>query len=290
MFNKFRAYSKVFGIIDATKVIIRGIIMEKKDFIVVLDTTELPRLMGNQLPRHVLNALIIKATDAASARQLYLGMLGQKLASIVNDSVYVYDISEISSKLTSVDAAGKDLPVWSFLPLNGSRPQKQASTNQAVVPQQSAPQPRNAVPAMGGSPRSQEFRQNEDTRPTTSKPLTKEQQALAASAGAFTSVGNSNEGVNPKINSAVGKNLNLTNPGVSPTTSEALTSDKASLLRKVGVQLNESNIIEDPDLDAEIAQVKGFKFDNEELSSIDPSTGVLDDATIEQLRKETEGA
>lgn len=265
------------GIIDRLKIWIRSKLMEKKNYLVVVDTTDAPTRVT--LPKGILNTYIIRATDPMAAKKILMGMFPRGLADQLRTALYVYELESLLQALANEDELGR-LPLFSFNPLTGGRPARQTDVqlmsigSQTLAPNTSAPatapepvlvsKPQQQVQQQPVMPktvtrgsRTQEFQQGPENLPATSNRLTAEQADLVKRLGAVPTPAGSNEAVNPRINAATGVN---SIPG-------NIAPDQAEILARLRVQLPQPEV--DPALQREIAEVGGAALIDEDLTRID---------------------
>lgn len=242
--------------------------MNKQTFLAVIDTTEERRPIN--VPKGIINTYLVKAVDENHARQIILRTMIPQIANQLVNHVYVYPIQPILDSIDYADETGKTLPMFSFMPLNGTRPPKvlllpdmrkqdQSAEKTEADPQEPTkePQPATVVPKRTVIPpvvqpknvrqvRSVDFqRPDYQNPPTTSNTLTPEQAQIIHSMGALPLANGSDEGANPRINSSIGRNANLSRPQVSRGPSDSLTPEQAALLRSVGVNETQPILVEE---------------------------------------------
>lgn len=239
--------------------------MNKQTFLAVIDTTEERRPIT--VPKGIINTYIVKAVDENHARQIILRTMIPQIANQLVNHVYVYPIQPILDSIDYADESGKTLPMYSFMPLNGTRPPKVLllpdmrkqdqsisesnqkepikETQQTVIHKSTVippvVQPRNVRQV-----RSVDFQRPEyENPPTTSNTLTPEQAQIIHSMGALPLANGADEGANPRINSSIGRNANLSRPQVTKGPTDSLTPEQAALLRSVGVNETQPILVEE---------------------------------------------
>lgn len=273
--------------------------MDKSNFLVIIDTSE----VRGKLPSAILNVFVIRATDALNAKSILFKLVGPVAEAQIRTAVYVYGIDEIGANLKIIDESSKDLPLFSFMPLAGGRPQRQddallkpridngnktlesnAINNPVTNTQiQQKVDPRNFVT----NARSEEFQRREEGRPNTTNNLTRDQQELVNRLGVSSQTGN--EGQNLRVNNSTGRNVNISRQSVDQSVPDTLDLDKARLLQSVGVNVNlNEQVIRDAELEHEIAQMRGApNFEDTSLTAIDNK--ILTEADIAQMKNELKG-
>lgn len=229
--------------------------MDKQIFMVVIDTTEERGQIT--LPKGIINTYLIKAVDENHAKQIILRTMIPQVARQLVNSLYVYPVQPLIDRINLADESSKTLPMFSFMPLNGARPPKvlmfqddpapknqeeqppvenknPIAKNQTVVTKRTVVPP-TIQPKNIRQVRSAGFQQPDYIEPpTTSNSLTPEQADIIKSLGVNPLQPGENEGANPRINSSVGKNLNLTRQVPTPSPINDLTPEQAAILKSVG--------------------------------------------------------
>lgn len=239
--------------------------MHTKYYYIIIDTVEATTVRS--LPKAIINTYIVKALDENSAKNLILRTFPPAIASQLQNSIYVYDLDTILYNLDLAENSKNVLPLFSFMPLNGARPIRSLSLNKR--PQQTTQvetskqvvnegannvvvQPKSQTtaqpvivtqqidPKNSRQVRSAMFQQpDHDSQGQTSDKLSPEQAKIIASLGAFPEQKGADEGVNKRINSSVGRNLNQTiQPNVQGPRN-GLSQEQYELLRKVGASPSE---------------------------------------------------
>lgn len=239
--------------------------MSTKFFYVIIDTTEATQV--RTLPKSIINTYIVKALDETSAKNTVLRTFAPVIANQIQNSIYVYDLDSIMYNLDLAENSRNVLPLFSFMPLNGARPVRnlalqkrpaqtvqkeiirestvpQSRTEEAsnvnVQPKSQTPTPPTIItqqidPKNSRQVRSAMFQQpDHDTQGQTSDKLSPEQARIVASLGAFPGQNGADEGVNKRINSSTGQNLNQTVQRPSQGPRNGLSQEQFDLLRKVG--------------------------------------------------------
>jgi hypothetical protein len=271
-------------IIDRLKYWIKGKYMIKKNYLIVVDTTDAKTRVN--INRGLLNTFVVRALDPIHAKKIAMGIFPKGVADQLADGLYVYELDQIAANIQSLDEQQK-LPLFSFMPLNGSRPPKQNDVqittlgNSTLAPNagtHNAPNPRNPAAAGMRGGRSQEFHDVERSRPNTTDRLTKEQAALVSSLGALPSRSDSDEGVNLRVNASTGVNHNLTGRNAQVN----LNQEQADLLARLNVDIPQP--IADQELMREIAETGIPTLVDDSLTTINEKP--LDDATLKRLANE----
>lgn len=283
--------------------------MENKKYLIVVDT------VGNREANTVLgvngmlDVQIISTTSEDIAIELFLKSQPPRHAAALRNSLYVYDLETVLGEIDAVDAAGGN-GWFRFVQAGGRRPPKPVPLAQRVqvsasgetvttaqdsqdMDNRSAQQPPSPLPRereelvenVNKSPRNHEFRKQEETMGTTSDKLTAEQAALVNSVGAGQTTQGMDENVNLRVNSAVGSN-NVQAKPQQVETSNDVSSEGASILQSLGVDVPNDTIVNDPELNSEIAEMRGGTFEDPSLGEIPTSDGILDDAAIAALESE----
>ncbi len=304
MANKL-VYFRKFGIIDRLKIWIRGKFMDKKLYMVVLDTTE--STTRRTVGMGILNTYIVYAMDEMHARQIVLHIFTRPVAEQVRSSLYVYDLSAMQPVLAEIDGKG-GLPYFSFMPSNGMRPPKQSDVpnvstssgnktlEQSIVSQQrevpinkqptvipnSDPLQKIPVGRMTNGSRSREFHEGDDQRPLVSDDLSPEKSAIINRLGIVKNNEGSDEGVNNRINSSTGFNNNLTQQRSLPPTQNSMVPDKAQILAKMGIGTPQE--VPNQEFDADVMEVK-TTFIDPSLSEITDNK-VLSEEDIKRMQSE----
>jgi hypothetical protein len=267
-----------FGIIDRIKLFIRKKLMSKKNYLVQVDTTE--STTRNGLPPGILNSFIVRALDPFHAKQIVLRIYNRRVAEQIQTSLYVYELEDIMKNLATIDEQN-GVPLFSFMPLQGGRPPRQADVttsslgNNTIAPNQPEPPIQQQPPVVRGSqsPRSQEFNNVDNGRPTTTNRLTPEQDDLVRRLGARPTPTGSDERVNTRVNAATGLTRNQS----------VVDAEQSEILARLGVNPNASEVV-DPELEREIQQAKGLSIEDTSLQEINEAP--LDEASLKALENE----
>lgn len=251
-------------------------------YLVVLDTTDLPTRNG--IPPNIINVHIINATDPANAKLLYLSNYPSKARQHLKEAVYVYDITKIINNLNKLEES-KVMPMFSHITLAGQRPARQ--TDVSVPTTDDSKEAPQAHPFSSG--RSREFQRTDSPIHPAVKPLTREQADLIKrSVGAIPVNADNDEGHNPRINSATGRNNSLTRPRVNSAPQVPLSGEKAKILAQLDVNITPPGIIDDPELEEEIAEVRGGgPVEDKSLAAVTAEKPISTEE-IEKLQKELE--
>jgi len=216
------AFSKIYDIINKLNKKLWRKQMSLKSYLIVVDTTE-ERFLRS-IGRGILNVHISLAETAEIAREQFLKVFNPAIAEQIKNSIYIYDIAEISSHLEKIDIT-KQIQLFAFLPLAGGRPQKQ-------VPQ-IAP---NEIHEL------QQTALNQQLRQTSQNTLSPEKMQLLREVGAMPLQDNAPEGTNLRVNASVGLNRNVQSDMiVKPNPTQNLNTEQMNLLSKVGVNIPELN-------------------------------------------------
>jgi hypothetical protein len=230
------------------------------------------------------------------AKQTLLRVFSQHVRNQIQDSIYSYDLKEMSEQLIKLEAS-KMLPLFSFLPLAGGRPQKQSdvasvslggktlepNTQQQPVQQQTVQPVRQNMPNVS-MPRNSEFQNYDQGRPNTTNVLTQEQAALVQSIGAIPAFNGADEGTSARINASTGRNLNLRQNNAQPQTSNGISQEQAELLQKFSQNSKGPQIMQE-----DIAESREVGIvEDASLTAID--NRVMSDADIAKLQEEIKGS
>ena len=251
--------------------------MEPRFFYVIIDTTH--SATARNMARGILNTYIIKAYDENHAKQMVLRTMAPNIAMVVDSSVFVYDLDDIMYNIDLVFGNKNVLPMFSFIPMNGTRPQKvlnikkrpvEANESTVVVPDEEKiitqekqpkvevetkpkphPQSKTVVPPKPPrnprEVRSNSFRQNDyEPMGQVDDKVDSEKASILAALGVHKSVDGSDEGHNPRINASTGRNLDqsIVRPTQGPKNS--LTKEQLELLNSIGADTGGSEVTDEP--------------------------------------------
>jgi len=266
--------------------------MEKINYLIVVDTTDAQTRVN--LQRGILNAYIILALDPIHAKKLLLSQFPRGMADQLADALYVYDLADIGKNLEAIDQRNI-IPMFSFMPQTGGRPQKQSdvkltqSGNQTLSPNPIMPAQNNqpiqrTVPSSSvtGGGRSQEFQRVDSGRPPTSNVLTNEQAELIGKFGGNVENQDVDEGVNLRVNTSTGMNHNLNRQQNIDDGNTTININQAEILNRLNVKFSET--VDDPELMKELSDRGVSSLVDDNLTRIDDVP--LDEATIKRLQSE----
>lgn len=297
--------------------------MEPQFFLVVIDTVESTTVRN--LPKGIVNTYVVQAMDENHARQMVLRTMAPQIANQLIHSLYVYDLDAIMYNVEIAGQTGRSLPMFSFMPLNGARPPRALNLptrprdmtpegvtdvtstvsspaelpqpdpvpmNESVAPQV-PPQPHTVGRAPVNPHNKRDVRsaafQQHDYQPQgqVNETLSEEQAQIVASLGVYPQRNGANEGVNNRINGAVGQNLNqsrVAGPG-GPTNN--LSPEQLALIQQVGADtMPDTTVTEEAGLyeeDYAGADAPAWEPD-ESVSQIDGE--VISDEKIAQIQEE----
>ena len=263
----------IFGIIDKIKFLKRKKLMNKKNYLVQVDTTE--STTRNGIPPGILNTFIVRANDPIDAKQTILRIYNRGIAEQIQSSLYVYEIEDIIKNLANIDEKN-GIPLFSFMPLQGGRPPRQADVAISSLGNDTIPanQPQVQPPRLDNitsqqNPRSREFSDIDQGRPPTTDKLTPEQEDLVRRLGARPLPSGSDERINPRIAAAT---------GLPP-----INREQQEILSKFGINPANNDFV-DPELEREIQQVKGMSIEDPNLLVINETP--LDEEALKALENE----
>lgn len=270
--------------------------MSLKPFLVIIDTTEATMLQT--VGKGILNVHVIMSTDPVSAKQTFLRVFSPMVRNQIFNSIYVYDVDEMKESLAVTPS--DRLPLFSFLPLAGGRPPKQVDGqqltlgNKTIEPnvntqvnqqpqvqqapvQQHATKPQINLNSITNSPRSKEFQTYENDLPNSSEALSSEQAKLIRNMG-VTRQDTNEEGSNLRVNSSVGRNMNLRQPQQDPQVQ--MNQEQMAILSKIGAATQPTGIVHEEDIESSEKVV----VEDPSLTQVDG--GVLSDIELQKLQDE----
>ena len=258
--------------------------MAEKTFLVIIDTTE--NRLRQTVGRGILNVHVVTAVDAFEAKRTLLKNFNHNVQEQIKDFLYAYELETMASELRKLEA-NQLMPLFSFLPLAGGRPQRQSfapvpvtnlgnNTLDANQPRQEQPvqkpltqQQSSPVP---GDVRGRGFNNAEKDAPNT-PPLTKAQQDIVTSLGATPQTHGGNEGNVPRVNAAIGRNINLNQNRAPASAPGTLTKEQMELLRGVGVPTEMPTATDDIPVDDSLTKVEGAPLSEEEILKLKSEIG-----------------
>lgn len=276
--------------------------MGTRKFMVVVDTTYSP--VPTQFPKAIIDIQVLSATDEQHARQLFLRSIPENLANQLQHNLYIFDMEQMFHDMDVVEEKGGS-PAFKFvLPGNRRHPRStsieqrvttnlgnqtvtQPNDSQTVDQRNPQPAPRAEAPAgnevisqANKSVRSSEFQQKEYESRSTPEVLNEEQASIISRMGASQRIEGSDEAVNGQVNTSTGMNASLRGQSQEATVGDEVSPEQAALLAKLGADYG-TEIVQDPELQAEIAEVNPAMLDNS-LAEV-PTEAPLTDEQIAAL-------
>lgn len=260
--------------------------MSEKTFLVIIDTTE--ARFRQTVGRGILNVHVVTATDAFEAKRTLLKNFNNLVQEQIKEYLYAYELETMSSDLKKLEA-NQLMPLFSFLPLAGGRPERQPyapvpvsglgnTTLESNQPhqQQAEPQPPQPQRVVNTTPvpndvRGRGFQNNDNVQRTTPNP-NREQQAILNALGVTPQTFGGNEGNVPRVNAAIGGNVNLQSNKAPQVAPSSITEEQAMLLAGIGIPS-----------DMTVSTPEASLVD-ESLTKVDD--GVLSEEAIQKLRQE----
>lgn len=260
--------------------------MTEKTFLVIIDTTE--NRLRQTVGRGILNVHVVTAIDAFEAKRTLLKNFVPNVQEQIKDFLYAYELETMATELKKLQA-NELMPLFSFLPLAGGRPARQSfapvqtanlgnNTLDANQPRPQQPQPvqrpqtQQQSSPVPGDVRGRGFNNAERDAQNT-PPLTKEQRDLVTSLGAAPQTYGGNEGNVPRVNAAIGGNINLNQNREPATAPGTLTREQMELLRGVGVPTEMTTSAEDIPVDESLTKVEGAPLSEEEILKLKSEIG-----------------
>lgn len=242
--------------------------MEIKAFIVVIDPTDFPA--REAVKSGIFGVQIVAALDKIHARKIVLSLMSPKFAEQLRQCLYVYDVEEISY-ICKERYKNNKLPLWSFLPLNGARPDKtdavfnnnQMNGRISQQPQTNQLLQENTQVTPTKSRQEQFSVGEEQVGPATPNILSPEQQKIVASLGVDPSNKASYNAETIKVDTATGIPVDNT-LGVEIKT--ASQNEVQMLLARLEQLNSNQTIVDDPQLRREIEEARRNIVENDEYN------------------------